>query len=76
MTTNGLPSTPYRPINSSGLGSSVFGWLRNVFGTQPVYRVPPATPPAAPSQVPDESPVQGDSECSQGPVTIVIDARD
>jgi hypothetical protein len=79
MTPKNGSSTPYRPVNSPGLGSNVFGWLRNLFGTQPVYRVPPAETPAAvptETQVPDDSPVQGDSVCSQGAVTIVIDARD
>jgi hypothetical protein len=79
MTPKNGNSSPYRPVNSTGLGSSVFGWLRNLFGTQPSYRVPPAEPPPEEvpvEQVPEASPVQGETVCSQGPVTIVIDARD
>ena len=79
MTPKNGNSTPYRPVNSTGLGSSVFGWLRNLFGTQPSYRVPLAEPPPVEvpvEPVPEASPVPGESECSQGSVTIVIEARD
>ena len=78
MPTQNGTSTPYRPVPAAGVGNSVFGWLRGLFGTTPAYKVPPAVQPApvAPEPPSEPSPVQGDSDCVQGPVTIVISARD
>jgi hypothetical protein len=58
-----------------------------VFGSTPVYRVPPPpTTQAPPTQAPpveqsepvsdEQSPTQGEHDCAQGPVTIVIGIRD
>jgi len=48
-----------------------------VFGGTPTYRVPPPAPPPAepPEPVIEKStPTQGNTDCFQGPVTIVITA--
>ena len=74
-----MSTNPYRPVPATMLGTSVFGWLRGLFGVQPVYKAPPAMTPAPTEPAPQEpepAPEQGDSDCVQGPVTIVIAARD
>lgn len=39
MTTHDRPSTPYRPVASTGLGGSVLGWLHSLFApATPAYR--------------------------------------